>query len=158
VNRSFGHSVPLPAGVEQGFGSRYRADVLDLERGSDVDRVRYDLTSAYPESARLRSLHRTVELHRADPRVLVADEFAFTEPAVAETAFVTFAAVQVKENVVALAGERAAATLEVPADAVVELHDERIALSSGPVDVTRIAVRSAGPVSEATLAVTYRPE
>ncbi len=158
VNRSFGHSVPRPAGVEQEPGARYHAEVLDLTRTSDVDSVRYDLTSAYPESAQLRSLHRTVELHRDDPQVRVVDEFAFAEPAVAETAFVTFAAVQVKENVVSLAGDRAKATLEVPADAVVELHDEKIALSSGPADVTRIAVRSAATVGEATLAVTYRPE
>jgi hypothetical protein len=154
VNRSYGHSVPYPAGVEQASGTQHRATVLDLERGALADRVRYDLTAVYPDAG-LRSLHRTVELLRGEqPTVVVTDEFAFQTPAVAESAFVTFARAQITGNRVVLRGERASLTLETSQDAQIEVHRETVPLSTGPRTATRIAIRSSGPVPQAALTVT----
>ncbi|HEX3814913.1 MAG TPA: heparinase II/III family protein [Mycobacteriales bacterium] len=156
VNRSFGHSVPQPAGVGQHTGIQCAARVRELDRRTESDRVSYDLTAVYPDAG-LTSLTRTVELNRAQANVVVIDEFAFTAPEVAESGFVTFAEVTVDGRRIVLRGERAALTLEAAQDVEIEVHTETVPLSSGPREASRIALRSRGPVPNATITVTMTP-
>lgn len=143
VNRSFGHSVPLPGGVEQQAGGEFRATVLELDRSDASDRIRYDLTGAYPATAHLELLTRTVEMRRGSPAdIRLTDRFSFTAPAQAESAFITFATVVVRGAHVVLQGERASLQISVPEGADVTVSHEVIQLSSGPQMVSRVAFRT----------------
>lgn len=160
VNRSRGHSIPSPDGIEQQAGAQYKADVLALRRSEESDEVTYDLTRAYPEHSELTALHRTVRMHRGDdPHVRVSDSFAFAGHGVAESSFATFADVEVLEDHVVLRGEEASLTLQLPSDTSVRVvvESDEVALKSSTRVLRRITVRTTTPVAEATLTFTLRP-
>lgn len=62
--RSLGHNVPLINGVEQGTGEQFRAADFRLEQQQGAIGVNMELAGAYPPEARLKSLRRSVILHR----------------------------------------------------------------------------------------------
>ena len=67
VNTSLAHSVPVVTGCPQPPGEQYAAQVLEHHADKSSDRLRLDLTRAYPPEADLASLARTVTLHRDAP-------------------------------------------------------------------------------------------
>ncbi|MFD4026291.1 hypothetical protein ACFWRV_22695 [Streptomyces sp. NPDC058576] len=159
VNRSFGHSVPRPAGLEQAEGLDHRAAVLALDRSKHCDQVAYDLTGAYPsDGGELRLLKRTVALHRGDlPRVELTDAFAFAAPATAESAFVTFGEVTVEAARVVIRGERAALAISLPAGTTADVHTEDVQLAFAVRRTSRIAVRPVKPAESTVLSFVLTP-
>ncbi|MFD4026274.1 hypothetical protein ACFWRV_22610 [Streptomyces sp. NPDC058576] len=166
VNRSRGHSLPLPNGVEQREGGAFRASVRDVHRDGSGDRVRYDLTRAYPDEAHLASLEREVALVRsAAPHVRVTDTFAFTRDGLAESVFVTFAEVELREGYVLLVGERARLRIDLPDDMEldVSVESQEVVLAQSPLAVQRpttirrIAVRAAHPAPKQELNFVLTP-
>ncbi|MGC5412310.1 hypothetical protein ACPXCX_52980, partial [Streptomyces sp. DT225] len=115
MNSSRGHSVPRPAGAEQAAGSAHTAGVLAIRQSEEYDEVRYDLTAAYPAETAPKALHRTLRLQRGpEPFIRLTDSFAFGSPRTAETAFTTYAAVEVTPGHVLLRGEQAVLIIELP--------------------------------------------
>jgi hypothetical protein len=86
---SFGHPVPLVAGVEQRPGRDAAAKIVEAAFSDAEDRFSLDLKSAYPAPA-LRTLVRHFTYQRAGRGALVVrDEFAFSTPSSFEIAFCT---------------------------------------------------------------------
>ncbi|MFJ7625192.1 hypothetical protein ACIQZN_01725 [Streptomyces sp. NPDC097595] len=152
VNRSFGHPVPHPGGVEQREGHEHRALVTALEQTKDTDRIVLDLTAAYPEEAALRRLERTAELHRDPARVVLSDHFSFSAPRRAESAIVTHAEVVREDGRLLLRGEKATLAVDFDPRWTVEVRaEDALDLFDGPRDATRVAFRTPDDVTEATL-------
>lgn len=88
---SYGHSVPVPAGVLQSEGTAARAPVLHYSFGDVNDVVTLDLAPAY-EMVDLSRLERTFSFSRAGSgRLTVRDEVDFCHPQTFGTALVTTA-------------------------------------------------------------------
>ncbi|MEV0848116.1 heparinase II/III family protein [Streptomyces sp. NPDC049954] len=153
VNRSFGHSVPCPGGIEQGEGNEYRAAVRELRQSEESDRIVLDLTAAYPPKAALHRLERTAELRRKDARVVLTDDFSFSTPQQAESAIVTHAEViLVEEGRLLLRGEKATLAVSFDPQLVTEVHtQDALDLFDGPRDAFRVAFRTREAVSTTTI-------
>lgn len=80
-NGSQGHSVPIIDGHVQREGSDSTAVVLEAATGESVDRLRLELTSAYPVPA-LRAFTRTLEWNKEGhrPELTLSDRFTFDSP------------------------------------------------------------------------------
>lgn len=76
---SRGHSVPLVNGFEQAEGREHGAQVLTHDHGEDADRLELEMAAAYPATAGIASLTRSLTLDRTVPggRVLLEDRYAF---------------------------------------------------------------------------------
>ncbi|MFJ7625184.1 heparinase II/III family protein [Streptomyces sp. NPDC097595] len=163
VNSSRGHSVPRPAGAEQEAGSAHTAHVLAVRQSEEYDEVAYDLTAAYPTEAEtaLKALHRTLKLQRGpEPFIRLTDSFTFDSPRTAETAFTTYAAVEITPGHVVLRGEQAVLTIELPDRPDVDVHvdTEEFAPRFGePRLARRVVVRTREPLRDCALAFTLRP-
>ncbi|MGC4946753.1 heparinase II/III domain-containing protein [Streptomyces sp. DT224] len=161
VNSSRGHSVPRPAGAEQAAGSAHTAGVLAIRQSEEYDEVRYDLTAAYPAETAPKALHRTLRLQRGpEPFIRLTDSFAFGSPRTAETAFTTYAAVEVTPGHVLLRGEQAVLIIELPdrPDVDVQVESEEFAPRFGePRLARRVVVRTREPLRDCALTFTLRP-
>lgn len=71
---SRGHSVPRIQSVLQSPGESFHSRVLSFETG-DIERIRYDLTQAYPPEAQCELFHRSFVYRRADDILEIHDEF-----------------------------------------------------------------------------------
>jgi hypothetical protein len=89
VLNSYGHPVPLVAGMRQSTGAQARAEVVDLALSDAADRLVLDLRQAY-DVPELRELARVFEHDRAAGRMRLEDRVRFTAPREFETCLVTF--------------------------------------------------------------------
>lgn len=89
---SYGHPVPVVAGMWQEHGVQHAAKVVKTEFADDRDIVVYELSGAYgvPE---LESLRRAVVFYRKKRKVLVRDRVVFSKPSTYETACCSVAGV-----------------------------------------------------------------
>ena len=86
---SYGHPVPLVAGVQQKEGAASVAKVLRTEFTDSRDLFSLDLTAAYPLTG-LKSLLRDFEFNRANGgSFTIRDEFNLDTPGDFETALIT---------------------------------------------------------------------
>ena len=150
VNTSLAHSVPVVNGCAQPPGEQYAAQVLEHHADKSSDRLRLDLTRAYPPEADLASLARTVTLHRDAPHgwVQLVDDVAFASgEGMFESVLTTFGSATVGPGVVHIQVDGAA--LDVHYDpAVVAARVEVVKdvdLATGPQDVTRVIFALASP-------------
>ncbi len=86
---SYGHNVPLPAGVLQKTGAKYGAKVVSTRFSDDRDTIVLDLSGAYADP-RIIELSRSMTYCRDDETVIVEDVAAFTEPSSFETPVTTY--------------------------------------------------------------------
>ncbi|MCU0749583.1 MAG: heparinase II/III-family protein [Akkermansiaceae bacterium] len=85
---SFGHSVPVVAGMLQAPGGKCAGRVVSTSFTDERDEVVIDLASAYPDSG-LKQLTRHWEYRReGDASLVIEDRFEFTKPADFATALV----------------------------------------------------------------------
>lgn len=109
--RSLGHSVPRVHGIEQIAGAQARA-IAAVTRTDEVDTFRADITSAYPPAAGLKSLVRTIKLHRkpGDGWVEVRDDCSVSIPdATFESALITYGQIEIaKPGLVRIQGQHGA--------------------------------------------------
>lgn len=160
VNRSSGHSLPRPDALEQQAGRSHRAVVRSLQRTAALDEVSFDLRSAYPAGQGLRTLHRTVALHRGPaPYARLTDTFAFQDTGIAESGFVTFAEVSVHDGHLLLIGRQAGLRIALPRETPVEVHvaSHPVELALDSAEIRQIKVRSTLPVRKASFTFTLRP-
>lgn len=79
-NGSQGHSVPIVNGSCQAPGAERRADVLEAAAGPRRDRLKLDISGAYPDQG-LEALDRDLEWEKGElPSLKLVDEFRFTLP------------------------------------------------------------------------------
>ena len=91
VLNSYGHPVPVVAGLLQSTGLNYSARVLATEWSRDRDRLLLDLRGGYAVPT-LRRLEREFVCRRGvGEGFVITDEFEFTGPESFGTALVTFA-------------------------------------------------------------------
>ena len=93
---SFGHPVPRIAGTLQTTGSSCAGKRIDAEYTDAVDRLKYDVTTAYKDANELKSATREFRYERPRDdfagRVAITDDIRFNEgkTGAIETALITF--------------------------------------------------------------------
>jgi hypothetical protein len=162
ANSSLGHSVPVPNGHAQPPGRRYTARVLEHRADEAADVLELELAKAYPAEADLRSLHRTVVMHRepAPGKVELVDTVTFaTRPGSCESVLTTFGEVTLEPAVVTIHG--AQGTLRVRYDPAVVTARldvvEAVDMAEGPTDVRRICFAFPEPVHTGTIRLLIEP-
>ena len=162
--RSFGHAVPLPNGVEQRAAPEFVAETLERESTESRDRLRLDLTRAYPAEADVKSLVREVSLRRDTPRgaVEIVDEATFGSGAGTLTSqLVTSADVELGGDGVTLGDTEGAVTVRFdPKTVGVEVIPVAgVEMAGGPKDFFRVLFRTrvAAAEAEVRLRIESRP-
>lgn len=74
VNSSRGHSVPMIDGSLQAQGSGSRAEILEVQTGTDQDGISMELASAYPVKG-LESFVRTASVDRKNQSIRLTDTY-----------------------------------------------------------------------------------
>jgi len=103
VNTSLGHSLPVVNGCAQQPGEAYAAGVLEHRADERCDRLRLDLTHAYPPGADLAELVRTATLHREGQHgwVELIDDVTFASGEGAfESVLISFGAAEIRPETV----------------------------------------------------------
>jgi len=143
VCQSLGHSTPVPNGQQQGAGLEYAAELLDHRADETLDLMVTELKAAYPPEADLKSLKRTVILHRdalAGWVELIDDVTFATQAGDLESVLTTFGDVLIASDHVILKGEKGALRVEYDSDRVTvsvqEMKD--VDLAEGLADVNRV--------------------
>jgi len=161
ANSSLGHSVPVPNGKAQAPGKEHGAQLLLHEVDEQGDRMQIDMAGAYPDSADLEALLRTVALHREATRgwVEVIDRVRFASgPGTFESVLTTFAEVEIEGGAVLLRGERGAVQVRF-SEGVTPRYEvvEDVDMGRGPVDVGRVILALDEPAQEAMIRLQIEP-
>ncbi|MGV8091766.1 MAG: hypothetical protein AB2L24_07875 [Mangrovibacterium sp.] len=154
---SYGHPVPLVAGVQQRPGKEARAVILDKSFSGDKDVLTLDIRSAYDVPA-LTGLERTMTYSRKGKgEITFEDRFSFREPALFETAIITRAQwTKLSDNTLLLEGkkEKLQVTLSSPGNKL-SIRQEEIAEGGRP--YVRIRIYLEKPVKAGKIIIAYKP-
>lgn len=143
VNRSRGHSVPLPNDTEQGVGPSFAAHVVTYKPG-ETDHLMLELSNAYPVESDIQCLTRSLHINRITSEIILEDEVSFREQAgMLESALITLADVALEKAHLILQGEHTSLRITFNPDQVyVSIEDlSGIELQHETVTVRRIAFR-----------------
>ena len=158
---SYGHPVPLPAGVQQAPGRQFCAKLVSASFADAKDIVTLDLAGAYPNVPGLVKLERTFIYDRAAQEVSVEDRVEFSSPQSFESPIITRCQVRTDwdESVFDLVTQDNARTLSVKVEATGgDWSWSRTFFDNAPrVLVQRHAVRFANPVTRASVRFAFRP-
>lgn len=167
IRSSRGHSVPVVNGLLQGparfemkgDGHRFRAEVLDHGHDESEDRLRLDLSRAYPEEAGLAVLEREAVLDRSTGSVRLSDAFRFHDGAHPfESVLVTIAAVDEDGSGVTVRGRRGSLRIEAASEAVrVRVETEADVELPAETIVVRRIVFAHDPAEEGTVELRMIP-
>jgi hypothetical protein len=163
---SFGHPVPVIAGELQipgkdehcsgGYGSHAYATMVETAFSDDRDRVVLDLTKAYAVKS-LTSLTREF-IYERDSRgsIEVIDTVKYTQPESFETAFLTYANWERKDDgsLTISDGDAAVRVLVSSAEGALEFSHCIIEESATP---TRLAWKITAPVQQAQVKISVHP-
>lgn len=160
VVNSYGHNVPLVAGVIQKEGREYSASVVETAFADGEDRVVLDLAKGYPAPA-LSSLTRSFAYRRSGAGAFtVTDRVAFSSPQPFGVALVTYGTAREEKPGVWLVTYkdrtlRAAITTE--GDAPFAVTDEILAKPSRIGPVRRLGINLVQPAASSVITVTITP-
>ena len=93
ATRTQGHSLPVLNHREQAAGSEFAARITRAEICSDTVCFEADLTKAYPQEARCRSMIRTLEFKKSAGQLTLTDVLALDEPGLVECGLITEGAI-----------------------------------------------------------------
>lgn len=153
---SYGHPVPLVAGIQQKEGITSRARVTKTDFTPETDTFTMDISSAYPVPG-LKQLSRTFRYSRTGQGELsIQDDFALSEPGDFETALVThYDWKQVSPDTLEFSHgeEKVQAVIHSPVPFTItsEKIDE-----NQPV-FTRIGIRLTSKTAQGTVTITFKP-
>jgi len=139
---SYGHPVPVVAGLLQPTGRAAAAKVLGSSFEDARDRLELDLTKAYA-APELKTLHRTLVHDRASRAIEITDAVHFTSPQTFSSPLVTYREVDRRDN------------------ATLYLHDKtrcvevRIAVEGGAWHLDEESIENPEKASPRRLAVTF---
>jgi hypothetical protein len=159
---SYGHAVPVVAGRLQRDGRDAKAVVLETAFGTEVDRIAFDIKSAYAVPTLERLQRVFVYSRKGQGALIVTDRFAFSKPETFETALLTFgewqqlgpSTLQVSDRGEAVRIEIQILTgtkLDIIAD---EIRDDLVARRKA----TRIGLRLVDPVQSGEVVMRIIPE
>jgi len=161
VLNSYGHPVPVPAGLLQRTGRKAAARVLDATRFTGAaDTFALDLRAAYG-TRRIEKLTRTFVFSRVGPGALtVTDTAVFPRPEPFETALITLGDWLRKDD-----GSLFVWDFDEAVEVKIEAGDQRCQVRSETLDEdvrtptkpTRIAIRLERPVKHARIRLTITP-
>jgi hypothetical protein len=180
--QSLGHSCPVPNGQMQGplaapkrlpgnqfaklapemHGRDFYATLLGYCADEMLDLLKIDMAHAYPKAADLKSLVRTIALHRDEPHgwVELVDEVDFaSRPGALESVLTTFGDVEVGDDSVLLKGEQGALQVTYDSSVVrprVELV-ENVDLSTGSRHVRRVVFALLQPQQQGVIRLEILP-
>jgi len=143
VNRSRGHSVPLPNDTEQMVGASFAAHVVTY-KPAETDQLILELGNAYPGEADIQRLTRSLQISRITSEIILEDEVSFREEAgMLESVLITLADVAVEKTHLILQGEHTSLRVTFNLDQVRVRVEELsgIELQHETVTVCRIAFR-----------------
>jgi hypothetical protein len=154
---SYGHPVPLVAGIAQKPGAEARARVTDTVFTPEKDVITLDIAAAY-EVPGLKKLQRTMDYNRAGAgSISFTDAFEYAQPAAFETAICTRAQwKQTSDSTLLLTrgNEKMAVTFSSPGNNLVLRSEE---ITEGGKPYARIGIAVARPVTAGQIIVTYKP-
>jgi hypothetical protein len=163
---SLGHSVPVPNGQAQVRGAGHGATLLEHGADGVRDWTSIEFKDAYPETADLALLQRTVALRRRashgmpSGRVELVDRARFaTRPGTLESVLMTFGEAEITPPMVRLRGERGALHVSYDPQIVTPSVEtlRGVDLYGGPRDVRRIRFALLQPAREATIRLRIEP-
>ena len=162
ANSSLGHSVPVVNRQPQQTGRAHAAALLGRDVSDQQSQLQLELKAAYPESADLASLQRTVTLHREPPTgwVSLADQVRFaSQPGTFESVLTTFGSVEIANGSVVIRGERGSLRITYDPSLVTPRVEEipDVDLAEGPTTVRRIVFPLREPAWEATVELKMWP-
>jgi len=165
TTRSLGHNVPLVNGTEQRAGSRYRARAVSRRLDQGGVTLSMDIAGAYPAQAGLKSLVRTLTLHRdAGEWVELVDaiRFAVSQGQYELPLYTVGKFRHAGRKAVRAVGEQGSLKVEFSPDVLdarlerVKHSDTRLEASFGPV-LHRCVFRLRRPAQEATVRLRFVP-
>ena len=161
VLNSYGHSVPLVAGVLQSSGPAAQATVLHTDFTPAADTLSLDLKSAYAVKD-LQRLERTYVYHRTEPASFtVTDEVAFARPEHFETALITWGDIrQINANELLISETTGAVRVSIDTGGIpftlkTETINENVHTPKQPV---RIGIVLSSPVQNARVITSISPQ
>ena len=120
---SFGHSVPVAGGMLQGpelfecdtFSDipPFYAEVTKKNFTDSRDEIELDLTHAY-KNENLKSLTRKFAFDREKDEAVICDSYSFSREDSFETAFLTFAALEIHDGFIVLNGKHEKLCVSIP--------------------------------------------
>jgi hypothetical protein len=154
---SYGHDVPLIAGVQQSTGKQAQAKITSTEFNADKDVMVMDISSGY-EVPSLKKLVRTFTYNRTvNGSIQVQDSYAFDSPQSFETALITrYKWKQLGSNDIEITGkkEKLLVHIDAPANSLI-FSSEEITETAKP--YTRIAIKLKETVKDGTVTMTFEP-
>ena len=156
---SYGHPVPLVAGLWQGSGATFHSTVIEREFTATADRMTLDLTKAYPVPS-LKGLTRHFEYGRTGGGVLtVTDRVEFDSPQLFGTALVSYDEFREEGNGVwIVARDHVSARVEIHAGGLpFEVTNEILRDESRIGKVRRMGINLLSPVERAEIQIRIEP-
>lgn len=155
---SWGHPVPVVAGALQRTGRDAAAEIIATDFSDERDHIGLDISAAYDVPELIRLEREFIYDRTAPGSFVVTDIVEFTEARSFETALITDGAWEQKDDRTLLIWD-ASRAVEVEIDsggAEWELLVDRIEEESR-VQPTRLGIRIAAPVTEATITARITP-
>ena len=154
---SYGHPVPIVAGVQQSEGKNAQAIIIDTNFTDNKDVFSMDISSAYNVPA-LKKLVRTFTYERSDEGFTeVKDDISFSSPQTYESALITRANwKQLAKNIIEFTGPTGKMIAEIISPVAFSISSEEIKEAKEP--YTRIAIRLDKPITSGTFSIVFRPQ
>lgn len=154
---SYGHPVPVVAGMLQSRATSVKPVVLSTHFSKDVDEISIDMTPAYKHARELVKLVRTLRYDRQGPgSVTIKDEVEFSTPSSFETVLTSRVKYsQQSTNQLRFVQGTDHLTATIKASENYTLSDETISEMSTP-SYKRIDLKLSKPVSKATVEITIK--
>ena len=154
---SFGHPVPLVAGIPQQAGTQARSRTINTDFTQEKDNITLDIASAYDVPG-LKKLERTMNYDRSGTgSITFTDSFEYAKPEGFETAISTRSKwEQTSDNTLLLTKEnkKMLVTFYSPGNKLLLKSEE---ISEGT-PYTRIGIYVSKPVTAGQIIVTYKPQ
>lgn len=154
---SYGHPVPLLDGTLQSDATRLHPKVIESRFSDAEDRIRIDLTCAYPLN-HLKSLIRTATYQRgAVSAVTIEDHVVFEQPGRYELALPTRSQIRVESDgqIIFTDGKRSLIAEVVTPDGFDTAKTTIDELHAPP--FTRLAIRLKQPLREGNIRIRFQP-
>lgn len=154
---SYGHDVPLLAGVQQHEGADAKAIISKTDFTPLTDQMTMDISSAYKVKGLKKMVRHFLYNRSEDGYLEVRDEFEFVSPEIFETALTTRGKwTQPDANTIEITGSNGVLLVNLNAPGKFKITAEKI--TETPVPYTRLGIRLTDPSLRGTFKITFKPK